>query len=37
MSEHVGLKSETRYGMPAADQVLINRHYTIGYLYYKTP
>lgn len=29
-----GLKSETRYGMPAADQVVINRHYTIGYSYY---
>lgn len=34
MSENAGLKSETRYGMPAADQVLVNRHYTIGYSYY---
>lgn len=25
---------EARYGMPAADQVIINRHYTIGYSYY---
>lgn len=29
-----GLRKETRYGMPAADQILINRHYTIGYSYY---
>lgn len=29
-----GLRSETRYGMPAADQVVINRHYTLGYSYY---
>ena len=29
-----GLKRETRYGMPAADQIIINRHYTIGYSYY---
>ena len=28
------LKRETRYGMPAADQVLFNRHYVIGYSYY---
>lgn len=28
------LKSEARYGMPAADQILVNRHYTIGYNYY---
>jgi len=26
--------AETRYGMPAADQIIINRHYTIGYSYY---
>ena len=25
---------ETRYGMPAADQIIVNRHYTIGYSYY---
>ena len=25
---------ETRYGMPAADQILINRHYITGYSYY---
>jgi endonuclease G len=29
-----GLRSESRYGMPAADQIVINRHYTIGYAYY---
>lgn len=29
-----GLRSETRYGMPAADQIVINRHYTLGYSYY---
>lgn len=28
------LTNETRYGMPAADQVLFNRHYTLGYSYY---
>ncbi len=26
--------AETRYGMPAADQILINRHYIVGYSYY---
>jgi endonuclease G len=25
---------ETRYGMPAADQIVVNRHYTLGYSYY---
>ncbi|MBL8098904.1 MAG: DNA/RNA non-specific endonuclease [Anaerolineales bacterium] len=34
MFDQSGLKSETRYGMPAADQILTNRHYTIGYSYY---
>ena len=34
MLEFPGLRSETRYGMPAADQIVINRHYTIGYSYY---
>lgn len=28
------LRRETRYGMPAADQVIANRHYLIGYSYY---
>lgn len=28
------LKRETRYGMPAADQILFNRHYVLGYSYY---
>jgi len=28
------LRSETRYGMPAADQILFNRHYVLGYSYY---
>jgi len=29
-----GLRRETRYGTPAADQIVINRYYTIGYSYY---
>lgn len=28
------LKPETRYGVPAADQILYNRFYTLGYSYY---
>lgn len=28
------LRRETRYGMPAADQVLYNRHYITGYSFY---
>ena len=28
------LRRETRYGMPAADQIMFNRHYVIGYSYY---
>lgn len=28
------LRNETRYGMPAADQILFNRHYVLGYSYY---
>jgi endonuclease G, mitochondrial len=28
------LRPETRYGMPAADQILFNRHYVVGYSYY---
>lgn len=28
------MRKETRYGMPAADQVLFNRHYITGYSYY---
>ncbi|MDX8392486.1 MAG: DNA/RNA non-specific endonuclease [Mariprofundaceae bacterium] len=27
-------RRETRYGMPAADQILVNRHYVLGYSYY---
>ena len=27
-------RRETRYGMPAADQVMFNRHYVTGYSYY---
>lgn len=27
-------RPETRYGIPAADQILINRHYILGYSYY---
>jgi len=28
------LRKETRYGMPAADQILFNRYYVTGYSYY---
>ena len=28
------LRQETRYGMPAADQILFNRYYVTGYSYY---
>lgn len=28
------IRRETRYGMPAADQIIFNRHYIIGYSYY---
>lgn len=28
------LRRETKYGMPAADQIIFNRHYVIGYSYY---
>ena len=28
------LRSETRYGMPAADQILFNRFYVLGYSYH---
>ncbi len=28
------LRKETRYGMPAADQILFNRYYVLGYSYY---
>lgn len=34
MNELTNLKRETRYGMPAADQILFNRHYVLGYSYY---
>lgn len=27
-------RPETRYGIPAADQILINRHYVLGYSFY---
>ena len=27
-------RKETRYGMPAADQILFNRYYITGYSYY---
>ena len=32
--KHPNLKRETRYGLPAADQILYNRHYVLGYSYY---
>ncbi len=28
------LRRETRYGVPAADQIMFNRHYVLGYSYY---
>ena len=28
------LRREARYGMPAADQIMFNRHYVLGYSYY---
>ncbi len=35
MSDHLSnLKRETRYGLPAADQILFNRHYVLGFSYY---
>jgi len=34
MVEIPSLRRETRYGMPAADQILFNRHYVLGYSYY---
>jgi len=34
MNKHPNLKRETRYGLPAADQILYNRNYVIGYSYY---
>lgn len=34
MLEIPNIRPEMRYGMPAADQILINRHYIVGYSYY---
>ena len=34
MLELSSLRPETRYGCPAADQILINRFYVVGYSYY---
>ena len=34
MNELSSLTRETRYGMPAADQILFNRHYVVGYSFY---
>ena len=34
MLDVYSLKPETRYGCPAADQILINRFYVVGYSYY---
>ena len=34
MLDPFSLKPEMRYGCPAADQILINRFYTVGYSYY---
>ena len=32
--DFAGSRRETRYGMPAADQIVYNRHYVLGYSYY---
>lgn len=34
MLDVYSLRPETRYGCPAADQILVNRHYSVGYSYY---
>lgn len=34
MAEVPSLRRETRYGVPAADQIIVNRHYLIGYSFY---
>ena len=34
MNDLSSMRRETRYGMPAADQILFNRHYVLGYSYY---
>jgi len=34
MAEVPSLRRETRYGVPAADQIVVNRHYLVGYSYY---
>ncbi len=34
MAEVPSLRRETRYGIPAADQILFNRYYLVGYSYY---
>ena len=34
MMEIPSLRKETRYGVPAADKILFNRHYVLGYSYY---
>jgi len=34
MMEIPSLRNETRYGVPAADKIMFNRHYVLGYSYY---
>ncbi len=34
MADIPSLRRETRYGIPAADQIMFNRHYVVGYSYY---
>lgn len=34
MMDYSNLRREARYGMPAADQIMFNRHYVLGYSYY---
>jgi len=34
MLDFPSVRREARYGMPAADQIIVNRNYTVGYSYY---
>lgn len=34
MQQEIMLKPELRYGCPAADQLIMNRHFSVGYSYY---
>ena len=34
MADLLSQRREARYGAPAADQIMVNRYFTIGYSYY---